>query len=116
MSINNHEWNLENKWLQKVLKEAKRQLEQKRDNKDKLKKEAIETQRELWNELGSVSISNGLDQISDFMSFMDIMKYQKRGHEFTKKLEEKYEKMLESPYFGRIDFVEENEYFKAIYK
>lgn len=109
MSVNNYEWDLENEWLQKVLNEAKRQLDEKRDAKDKLKKDAIETQRELWNDLGSVSIENGLDQLSDFVSFMDIMRNQKRSHEFTKKLETKYEKMLVSPYFGRIDFVEESE-------
>ncbi|MGL5312831.1 MAG: RNA polymerase recycling motor HelD [Peptostreptococcaceae bacterium] len=111
MSLNSYEENLENEWLQKVLTEAKRQLEEKREAKEKLKKEAIKTQRELWDDLGSVSISNGLDQLSDFMSFMDVMKYQKRGHEFTEKLENKYEKMLESPYFGRIDFVEEDDDF-----
>lgn len=109
MSVNNYEWNLENEWLQKVLEEAKRQLDKKRHEKDKLKKEAIETQREMWNDLGSVSIENGLDQLSDFMSFMDTMKSQKRDHEFTQKLEEKYERMLESPYFGRIDFIEDKE-------
>lgn len=109
MDVNNYEWNLENEWLQKVLEEAKRQLDKKRDAKNKLKKEAIETQKEMWNDLGSVSIENGLDQLSDFMSFMDTMKNQKRDHEFTQKLEEKYERMLESPYFGRIDFVEDNE-------
>lgn len=109
MSLNNYEWNLENEWLQKVLKETKKQLDEKRDAKGRLKKEAVETQRELWSDLGSVSIENGLDQLSDFMSFMDIMKNQKRSHEFNEKLEAKYEKMLESPYFGRIDFVEENE-------
>lgn len=109
MSLNNYEWDLENQWLQKVLKEAKRQLDEKRDAKDKLKKDAIETQRELWNDLGSVSIENGLDQLSDFVSFMDIMRNQKRSHEFNKKLESKYKKMLVSPYFGRIDFVEGKE-------
>lgn len=109
MSLNNYELNLENEWLQRVLTEAKKQLDEKRGAKDRFKKDAIETQRELWSDLGSVSIENGLDQLSDFMSFMDIMKNQKRSHEFTQKLEKKYERMLESPYFGRIDFVEDNE-------
>ncbi|RDY26553.1 helicase [Romboutsia weinsteinii] len=112
MSINNYEWNLENEYLQKVLEEAKRQLDEKRNAKEKLEKEAIETQRELWNDLGSLSSENGLDQLSEFMSFMDTMKHQKRSHEFTKKLESKYEKMLVSPYFGKIDFVEEKESIK----
>ncbi|MCC3868576.1 RNA polymerase recycling motor HelD [Terrisporobacter mayombei] len=109
MSINNYEWNLENEWLEKVLKETTKQLDEKREAKDRLQKEAKETQRELWNDLGSVSITNGLDQISEFVSAMDTMKNQKRSHEFNKKLEEKYEKMLLSPYFGRIDFLEKNE-------
>lgn len=109
MNLNDFELNLENQWLQKVLKEANRQLEEKRREKDKLKKDAIETQRELWNDLGSISIENGLEQLSEFMSFMDVMKHQKRSHEFTEKLKDKYEKMLESPYFGRIDFTEDDE-------
>lgn len=109
MGINEYEWNLENEWLKKVTEETKKQLDQKRNAKDRLEKEAKETQRELWNDLGAVSIENGLDQISEFISAMDIMKYQKRSHEFNKKLEEKYVKMLESPYFGRIDFMEECE-------
>jgi DNA helicase II / ATP-dependent DNA helicase PcrA len=41
------------------------------------------------------------------MEFINTMKIQKRRHEFTRKLEEKYEKMLLSPYFARIDFTEE---------
>ncbi|MCC0695714.1 RNA polymerase recycling motor HelD [Clostridioides sp. ES-S-0048-02] len=109
MNLNDFELNLENEWLQKVLKEANRQLEEKRREKDKLKKDAIETQRELWSDLGAISIENGLEQLSEFMSFMDVMKHQKRSHEFTEKLKDKYEKMIESPYFGRIDFTEDNE-------
>lgn len=106
MNLNDFESNLENQWLQKTLKETNRQLEEKRNEEDKLKKDAIETQRELWNDLGSISAENGLEQLSEFMSFMDVMKHQKRSHEFTKKLKDKYERMIESPYFGRIDFTE----------
>ncbi|MDI0267433.1 RNA polymerase recycling motor HelD [Clostridioides difficile] len=106
MNLNDFESNLENQCLQKTLKEANRQLEEKRNEEDKLKKDAIETQRELWNDLGSISAENGLEQLSEFMSFMDVMKHQKRSHEFTKKLKDKYERMIESPYFGRIDFTE----------
>ena len=40
MSINNYEWNLENEWLGKVLKETTKQLDEKREAKDRLQKEA----------------------------------------------------------------------------
>ena len=107
MNSRNYEWNLENEWLQDVLKEVKKQFDEKHNFKERFRKEAIETQKQLWEDVGSVSVTNGLDQIVDFMEFINTMKIQKRRHEFTRKLKEKYEKMLLSPYFARIDFTEE---------
>jgi DNA helicase-2/ATP-dependent DNA helicase PcrA len=109
MNINDFEWNAENEWLQEVLKEAQKQLDEKLDLKGRFKKDAIDTQRELWQELGSLSISNGLEQVVEFMGFIDRMKMQKRKHEISKKLQEKYERMVQSPYFGRLDFHEKGE-------
>lgn len=109
MNMNDLEWKLENEWLQGVLEEVRKQLDEKRDMKEKFKKNAIETQKQLWQDVGSLSITNGMEQIVDFMEFIDTMKIQKRRHEFTKKLQEKYERILRSPYFGRIDFHENGE-------
>ncbi len=106
MNINDFERKNENEWLQQVLKEVKKQFDEKRDMKERFKSNAIETQKQLWQDVGSLSIENGLEQVVDFMEFIDTMKIQKRRHEFTKKLQEKYERMLVSPYFGRIDFLE----------
>ncbi len=109
MNNNDFEWKLENEWLLEVLKEAKKQFDEKHDFKEKFKKDALETQKQLWQDIGSVSITNGLEQIVGFMEFISTMKIQKRRHEFTKKLEEKYERMLLSPYFARMDFTEKGE-------
>ncbi|MDV4150891.1 RNA polymerase recycling motor HelD [Clostridium sp. AL.422] len=107
MDNNKYELDLEKQWLQEVLEEVKKQLHEKHNFKDRFRKETIETQKQLWEDIGSVSVDNGLDQIVDFMEFINAMKIQKRKHEFTRNLEEKYEKMLLSPYFARIDFAEE---------
>lgn len=109
MNRNDPKWELENEWLQEVLKEAEKQFNEKRDFKERFKKDAIRTQRELWQDIGSVSVSNGLQQIVDFMQFINTMKMEKRSHEFTRKLQEKYERMVLSPYFGRIDFLEKGD-------
>ncbi|WP_414631990.1 RNA polymerase recycling motor HelD [Clostridium sp. UBA1056] len=109
MSINKSEWLVEMEWLEKVLREVKKQLEEKKNSKDNFKKEAIETQRELWENVGAVSVENGLQHIVDFMQFINTMKIQKRSHEFERKLVDKYEKMISSPYFARMDFTEEGE-------
>lgn len=109
MNMNDPEWKLENEWLQVVLKEAGKQLNEKHNFKEKFKKDAIDTQKELWQDIGSVSINNGLEQIVDFMEFINTMKIQKRNHELTRRLQEKYERIILSPYFGRIDFIENGE-------
>lgn len=100
------EWKLENEWLQEVLEETRKQFGKNKDFKEKIKNDAIRTQKELWDEIGSVSIANGLEQVADFMQFISFMKMQKISHESTRKLQDKYEKMLSSPYFGRMDFLE----------
>ncbi len=109
MNNNDFEWKLEHEWLKEVLKEAQKQFDEKRNFKEKFKSDAIELQRELWEDVGSVSIENGLEQIVGFMQSINTMKIQKRSHEFTRKLEEKYEKVLLSPYFARMDFIEKGE-------
>ncbi|WP_414633126.1 HelD family protein [Clostridium sp. UBA6640] len=109
MSINKSEWLVEMEWLENVLREVKRQLEEKRNSKDNFKKEAIETQRELWENVGAVSVENGLQHVVDFMQFINTMKIQKTNHEFERKLVDKYENMISSPYFARMDFKEEGE-------
>lgn len=107
LSINDFEFELESKWLEKVLNEVQAQLDEKSEFGEKFRKENIKTQRELWSEVGS--ISNDLDQLVDFLSFVNVMKTQKRSYDFNKKLQERYEKMILSPYFGRIDFHENGE-------
>ncbi len=109
MDRNSIEWKLESEWLKDVLKEIQKQLDKNKELKEKIKTDAIETQKELWEGTGSVSIINGIDQIVDFMQFINFMKIQKRSHESTRRFQEKYERMLLSAYFGRIDFIESGE-------
>jgi DNA helicase II / ATP-dependent DNA helicase PcrA len=104
MYMNNLEWKLENEWLQMVLEETQKQMDENLDYQERFRKDALETHKELWEEVGSLTVNNGLEQIVSFMGFMDRMKAQKRKHEITRRFQEKYEKMLQSPYFGRIDF------------
>lgn len=109
LDIKDNEWKLESEWLEKVLNEVETQLDEKSEFGEKFRKENIKTQRELWSEVGSISSANDLDQLVDFLSFVDVMKTQKRSYDFNKKLQERYEKMIISPYFGRIDFHENGE-------
>ncbi len=106
MNFNDQEWISEIKWLEEVLEETRKQYDENKFMKDRLETDTKETQKEMWKDLGSVSISNGLEQIADFMSYINTMKNQKRSNEFAAKLEEKFDRILLTPYFGRFDFIE----------
>jgi DNA helicase-2/ATP-dependent DNA helicase PcrA len=109
MNLDDFEWKRENEWLETVLNEVRKQTAANLEYNEKVRAEAIETQKELWEEVGAVSIADGLDRLVDFLQVIDAMKRQKRSHGFHEKLREKYEKMMLSPYFGRIDFIEDGE-------
>lgn len=109
MDLKHKDWDHEIEWLNTVLSEALSQSEENKNHQERFNKDYTQTQREMWDDVGSLSISNGLDQIVDFMQFVNTMKAQKRSHEMTVRLEEKYERMLTSPYFGRMDFLEKGE-------
>ncbi len=107
--MNERDWELENAWLEQVLCEARRQLAEAVGNDEQLRADAVDTQKELWEEVGTISGGSDLNQLVDFMQYIDAMKRQKRSHSEYERQRLKCEKMLLSPYFGKIDFQKEGE-------
>lgn len=102
--MDEQDWKLENEWLERVLTEARRQHAQNGASSDRLREDALETQKELWENVGSVSGGSDLNHIADFLGYIDAMKRQKRSHAQFEAMRLKYERMLNAPYFGKIDF------------
>ena len=102
--MNDLERTQEEQWLTRVLDEAAAQHHDATDRDDALKDDAITTQRELWEDVGSISASDGLDKLVDFLEYISVMKKQKRSHGILESQQKKLQKILRSPYFGRIDF------------
>ncbi|HOF99933.1 MAG TPA: AAA family ATPase [Clostridia bacterium] len=94
----------ETEWLARVLGEARRQYDECAGANERLEAEARETNRELWEEVGPLGAGGGLEQIADFMGYIDAMKRQGRSHAALRGQRTKLERMLLSPYFGRVDF------------
>lgn len=92
--------------LNQVLEEVRKQYDENRLQLSSYREDYAASQRALWEDVGPVSISNGLDQIADFMGHIHTMKNQLRSYEFLLKQSSKLERQLDSPYFGRIDFSE----------
>ena len=102
--MNDQELRKEQQWLDSVLAEADAQYDEATERDDALKDDAIETQRDLWEDLGSIASSDGLDKLVDFLEYINVMKKQKRSHSINEAQKAKLSKILRSPYFGRIDF------------
>jgi len=102
--MNDLERTQEEQWLARVLDEASAQYREATNRDDELKDDAITTQRELWEDVGSISASDGLDKLVDFLEYISVMKKQKRSHGILESQQKKLQKILRSPYFGRIDF------------
>ena len=106
IAMDDREWQQERERLNRVLSEARKQFNENCETNEKYEAEAIATQRDLWEDIGSISASGGLNQLVDFLEYIQTMKIQKRSYRFVETLKVKYAKMLLSPYFGRVDFRE----------
>ena len=94
----------EEQWLARVLDEANAQYREADARDDALRSDAIDTQRKLWEDVGTIAASDGLDKLVDFLEYINVMKKQKRSHGIIASQLQKLQKILRSPYFGRIDF------------
>jgi DNA helicase-2/ATP-dependent DNA helicase PcrA len=112
VAIDEIEIKVEGETLEKVLKEIEKQLDEKQNFKQRFLGANIEEQRKNWEEVGAVSGSESMDKIVSFMSYINEQKRLKRGHELTKTQITKFQKMLVTPYFGRVDFIEEGENYE----
>jgi DNA helicase-2/ATP-dependent DNA helicase PcrA len=112
VAIDEKEIKVEGETLEKVLKEIEKQLDEKQNFKQRFLGANIEEQRKNWEEVGVVSGSESMDKIVSFMSYINEQKRLKRGHELTRTQITKFEKMLVTPYFGRVDFIEEGENYE----
>ena len=102
--LDDQDLNLETQWLETVLSEATTQLNETNARDDALEADAVDTQRELWEDVGTIAASDGLDKLVDFLEYISVMKKQKRSHGIIASQRNKLEKILRIPYFGRIDF------------
>ncbi len=103
-------WEYEKNYLDRVIDEIKKQLENGVNAASKYKKEAIEMQKSMWE-----SIRCAPSNISDLETPAQMWQYQMeldnqaRKYKLSSDKISRLEKMYQSPYFGRIDFIEDGE-------
>ena len=94
----------EESWLAEVLQRIKHLMERAGSSVAKSAKETIETRRLMWEDYARHIYT--LDDAIEIKPHLDEMKRQESRELFYKRMLGKLEKMEHSPYFGRIDFLE----------
>ncbi|NLJ58181.1 MAG: AAA family ATPase [Tissierellia bacterium] len=102
--VNNDKYE-EAKYLEEILNLLKYKLEYETSNLENQKTDLIEARREMWE--NTTHSSTDFDKLSDFNQYLSALQAQTFTYTELAKRISKYEKMLDSPYFARIDFTEE---------
>lgn len=100
----------ESAYLGKVMSEIRDQLEAGVNAADRFKKDAIELQKDMWEEVKCRPTDlSDLDAPAMSWQFQADIANQARKYKFSYDTVLRLEKMLKNPYFGRIDFIEDGE-------
>lgn len=100
----------ENIYLTEVVNEIKTQLDKGISDAGNFKREAIEIQKSMWEEVKCTPSDLGdLDAPAQLWQYQVDISNQARKYKRSTDIVSRLEKMLKSPYFGRIDFKEEGE-------
>lgn len=103
-------WDYEKTYLERVANEIKIQLNSGINAVSNYKKEAIELQKKMWEEVKCTPTDLfDLEAPTTVWQYQASISNQARKYKFSYDMVNRLERMYQSPYFGRIDFVEDGE-------
>jgi DNA helicase-2/ATP-dependent DNA helicase PcrA len=103
-------WDYEKTYLERVINEIKLQLDNGVNAISNYKKEAIELQKKMWEDVRCAPTGlSDLEAPTQIWQYQQEISNQARKYKFSHEKVNRLEKMYQSPYFGRIDFIEEGE-------
>ena len=104
MELNKKEWDLETSRLKDICDKIAALIEVKNKSLDEYKDIVIEIRRSMWDNTAHV-LSGEFDESVEILQYINLMKQEEKSHQHTSEQVKKLERMLESPYFARIDFI-----------
>ncbi len=100
----------ETTYLQNVISEIRKQLDDGINAAENFKRDAIELQRDMWEEVKCRPTDlSDLDAPAQSWQYQADIANQARKYKFSYDMVLRLQKMLSNPYFGRIDFLEDGE-------
>ncbi len=103
-------WDYENAHLNKIVEEIQKQLEKGNSAVENFKKEAVDLQKQMWEDVKLTPTDLfDLEGATQVWQYQTGILSQARNYKFSFDKVSRLERMLKSPYFGRIDFIEDGE-------
>ncbi|OPJ57606.1 HelD family protein [Clostridium oryzae] len=103
----------ENMYLSETLKAIEKELIKETENLQHKNKSLISSRKEMWE--AGVHFSDDVDRIPELLNYLSEVSRESRTYDSVVKNVEKYTRMINTPYFARIDFKEENYDSEKIY-
>jgi len=104
MKLNEKEWVIEASKLEEICDIITTLIKNKNISLEEYKEDVIEIRRSMWDNTAHV-LSGEFDESVEILQYINLMKQEEKNHQHTKGQIIKLERMLESPYFARIDFI-----------
>ncbi|MBX5435874.1 MAG: UvrD-helicase domain-containing protein [Alicyclobacillaceae bacterium] len=101
------DWSYEMQRLDVVLREIRRQSDQLGAKSDHRRGDVVESRRQMYDELPHFPVS--FEAVVEIAQSVEQMGRREREYMFSSELRERLERLLASPYFGRMDFREAGE-------
>ncbi|MCK4257360.1 MAG: UvrD-helicase domain-containing protein [Halanaerobiales bacterium] len=106
MVISKNEWKHEEERVSNVYEKVKEELNERKCEMDSFRRDVISIRKAMW-ENANHSIGN-LEEAIDAKQYMDTIVIEESKHHITQQVVRKLERLILSPYFARIDFIEED--------
>lgn len=107
MDTYNQNMGEEKEYLASTIELLEHLIETETDNLSGRKKELISSRRDMWE--NSVHFTDDFDKLTEVNQHLLSLQSRTSDYEGTRKIIENYGKMLDTPYFGRLDFIETGE-------
>ncbi|MDF2532308.1 MAG: helicase [Clostridia bacterium] len=104
MELNQKEWDIETSRLKDVCDRITTSIAEKNKSLDEYKEDVIEIRRSMWDNTAHV-LSGEFDESVEILQYINLMIQEEKSHQHTSEQIKKLERMLETPYFARIDFI-----------
>jgi DNA helicase-2/ATP-dependent DNA helicase PcrA len=117
MSISKKEWSLEQKRVDKVIQKLTGTLQSLTSETDKLKSDIVNIRKGFWDDV-TVNMEDATEAVETAASIRqqaEVLSEKERTHRHADQRVVLLQKLIHSPYFGRVDFQEEGETEEVIY-